>query len=844
MLWLKGKPGAGKSTLMKTALHRTGRKHGQKFIIASFFFNARGNELERNPNGLYRSILHQIVKQDATILNWFHNIYEAKRDSMRTRWEWAEEELESLLRDALSVTRTKPICLFVDALDECEASKARDLVYYFRMLTDMAYASGQTLKICLSSRHYPTITLDRCPEIVVEDTNSNDIQVYVRSTLHSQQLIHGPFVIDLQDTIIRQASGIFLWVVLVVGIVSRVLDEGKGPQEIHNILRKVPRDLDLLFTDILNGVNEEEQERSLALVRWVLFAHKELSIDSIYLAITFSTESPYKSIGQWPQIYQNRTHPQQITRLIRNLSKGLIEVSWSGVQFIHEAVRSFFVHGKGLAILENRLTSPSAILGHLTIIRGCLHHTYLEELLPTIRPLIPDPSPEASKWAFARSNCYWFSLYAASYLSRHVNMPEFTGIVPEGFQELLGKIMQRLQRAWSFGDLGIEVGISAFRVVPWEPDLFTLTEEALNFTHRLITELTLADFTYVNLHTSQESCSASLCRNLQQYVATKPKQEPSLGLPSWTSLHRRSCFPHEAKSSIDWEACDQIHSTDSRGRTPIHIAVLQGNVAFAKTLLSYGADPTVGDASSHTPLHLAARIQDVEMCNLLLKDSRINLHARNIVGCTPLHCAVLSSSIQIIRVLLSAGHDINAQTCYGRTPIQIAVECGDDRMVRFLNEAGAIPTIVDGQNMSALSIQEQHSDRFLGMTKSLNPRVTGGNSTNPQKMLASAMGHRPPKSASHISSHTNSTFVNYTAASITSPTHSDPVFLDSSMTRNSPQGEYIPNEEPLAHESWAHSIEIESWEPETSISRPHRETQEFYTPPSSPALPKRYPGWI
>jgi hypothetical protein len=194
----------------------------------------------------------------------------------------------------------------------------------------------------------------------------------------------------------------------------------------------------------LKEVRDVEKKQSLALIRWILFAREQLSTDSVYLAVVFSTETPYQSIGPWPQIKEHRTHPQQLLRQIRNLSKGLIEVSPRGVQFIHEAVREFFIHGSGLAILENRSGSPPTVLGHLTIIRGCLHNTYLEELVPSIHPLLPSPSPEQFKWAFARSNCYRFSFYAAKYLYSHINLPGFEEIAPPRLQQLLATIMRRL----------------------------------------------------------------------------------------------------------------------------------------------------------------------------------------------------------------------------------------------------------------------------------------------------------------------------------------------------------------------------------------------------------------
>lgn len=60
LLWIKGKPGTGKSTLMKFALDNA-RKVKKDKIIISFFFNARGGDLEKSTIGMYRSILLQLL---------------------------------------------------------------------------------------------------------------------------------------------------------------------------------------------------------------------------------------------------------------------------------------------------------------------------------------------------------------------------------------------------------------------------------------------------------------------------------------------------------------------------------------------------------------------------------------------------------------------------------------------------------------------------------------------------------------------------------------------------------------------------------------------------------------
>lgn len=55
-LWIKGKPSAGKSTLMKFA-YADAKAKMTGLTAISFFFNARGEHLEKSTRGMYRSLL-------------------------------------------------------------------------------------------------------------------------------------------------------------------------------------------------------------------------------------------------------------------------------------------------------------------------------------------------------------------------------------------------------------------------------------------------------------------------------------------------------------------------------------------------------------------------------------------------------------------------------------------------------------------------------------------------------------------------------------------------------------------------------------------------------------------
>lgn len=58
--WVKGKAGAGKSTLMKHAFRRAEKEAEGNCMVVSFFFNARGALIEKSLEGMFRSLLYQL----------------------------------------------------------------------------------------------------------------------------------------------------------------------------------------------------------------------------------------------------------------------------------------------------------------------------------------------------------------------------------------------------------------------------------------------------------------------------------------------------------------------------------------------------------------------------------------------------------------------------------------------------------------------------------------------------------------------------------------------------------------------------------------------------------------
>lgn len=74
---------------------------------------------------------------------------------------------------------------------------------------------------------------------------------------------------------------------------------------------------------------------------------------------------------------------------------------------------------------------------------------------------------------------------------------------------------------------------------------------------------------------------------------------------------------------------------DRAGRTPLHYAAADGNLAEGRRLLAEGANPGAADDDGWTPLHFAAQGWHVELAELLLS-AGAQVDAKDAHGNTPL----------------------------------------------------------------------------------------------------------------------------------------------------------------------------------------------------------------
>jgi ankyrin repeat protein len=604
LLWIKGKPGSGKSTMMKEALRHAEDTFSQsRTTIAGFFFNARGlNNLEKSPLGLYRSLLHQVLQQDALAMHHLASIHKQKFNA-NPNFQWSEEELQQLLLRVFATSESRAAVLFIDAMDECNDDEVRGLVRFFKHLAKKAFTTGACLNICFSSRHYPYISIEKCPEVVVEDNNRADILRYIVTEAEDNR-----FVVDLKEEIFERSSGVFLWVVLVITMLQ---DKGRGKslKWLRQKLDETPPELHTLFQALFsqNDHKDDEMARSqtICLMQLMLCATRPPTLGEIHTALAFGRQA-YDSVQTWNDSEEYLETTSQRKDLIMNLSRGLVEEN-PGIkfrihaptndlhvfvdreeayerlldaeyettyQFAHETVREFFLSGDGFRLL-GFFPDNIAGRGHLMFATSCLNFLATEECA-TLRYMI-NPEQDAYVPDFV------FLDYIAHHLFSHVDAAFLHGIAHESRDALIRRLNDRsceaLQRLAWHRSTSFQVG-SNLLMAAVESDTLETVRHILRMGFNV-----------------NEPSSTSL-----EFALHAALTGPILYIHVDGTMSHYEPRPEMVDLLLSHNA--DVHLRDHSGQTPLHIAATKTERLVAAVLARY---PRVNELDNwgRTPLDYA-----------------------------------------------------------------------------------------------------------------------------------------------------------------------------------------------------------------------------------------------
>ncbi|KAK8123662.1 hypothetical protein PG999_003580 [Apiospora kogelbergensis] len=668
MLWIRGKPGAGKSTLMKFLLGNT--QWAQQTSILHFFFNARGNELERTTTGLYRSLLVQLLDE--------HQNLQSVLDRLpRGLHRWASAK--------------PPVVCFIDALDECHEQEVRDMIAYLSELCD----DSNRLQICLASRHYPHITIGKGRSITLENKreHSQDIANYVSNTL---RIGTGKMVDEIQSDLQEKASGVFMWVALVVNILNKEWDAGRK-HGLRARLHEMPGDLHTLFRDMLTR-DTDNTPGLLLCMQWLLFAMRPLSPKQLYFAMISGLEPENLANCHTEEIIDS-----DIARFVLDVSKGLAEPTNSKhptIQFIHESVRDFLLKDNGLQSIWPGAESSIEGQSHEVLKQACLAYLTSEPVARLDFPILlprdysTDEMNNTRKIQIAVRRRVPFLDYVNEYILLHAEVAQADGYSQSKFLDLfpLAKwaYHHNLLQVTQFDHCTPKVTL---RYVLAKSNLSSLmraqpiTRSCLDVENeRYGTSL------FAALATNSMNAVHALIEGEQLWG----KVNPSLG------NNLMETFDHR-----DWRGDFTPKFFYSSYKGVVSYLVQLGGVKLLEVLCTAeNFDIRSEDKLAWFPLFYAIKRYDVGVATILI-DRGADVNAVGRDGWTALDRALVGGYVDIARLLIERGADVNTRGEFDRASITRASAKGYLDVVRLLVDRGADVNITEKDGSTPLSEASQ-----------------------------------------------------------------------------------------------------------------------------------------
>ncbi|KAF2648564.1 hypothetical protein K491DRAFT_642349, partial [Lophiostoma macrostomum CBS 122681] len=255
---ISGKPGSGKSTLMRFLVdHSTTRsifeERNPDVIIVAAFIWAAGSYLQRSQALIFGSLLHQLLSANRSLQE--QALMCGSSATRTSLWDWSIKELLDTLIETIE-HYSKEVLIFIDGLDEIDRKEfggPPGLLLAIKRLRAIPNA-----RLCLASRpeHQFYAEYIGCPHLQISEplrvgSEQNTLKLdRIKASSPQSEVI---YLSDEQkkiliDEIVHKAQGVFLWVYIVVArILQGFVNFDDWPMLLARI-KELPSELVDLYT--------------------------------------------------------------------------------------------------------------------------------------------------------------------------------------------------------------------------------------------------------------------------------------------------------------------------------------------------------------------------------------------------------------------------------------------------------------------------------------------------------------------------------------------------------------------------------------------------------------------
>ncbi|MBP7190283.1 MAG: ankyrin repeat domain-containing protein [Rickettsiaceae bacterium] len=165
-----------------------------------------------------------------------------------------------------------------------------------------------------------------------------------------------------------------------------------------------------------------------------------------------------------------------------------------------------------------------------------------------------------------------------------------------------------------------------------------------------------------------------------------------------------------------------VNMTDKKGRTPMHLAAISGNLEVTQFIYENGGRNDINkvDSEGIFPLHYASQSGNLEVTQFIYENGgRNDINKVDSYGRTPMHLASMRGDLEVTKFIYENGgsNDINNEDRLNKTPLHYASQSGNLEVTKFIYENGGSNDINKEDSSSKTPLHYATKSGNLEVTK-------------------------------------------------------------------------------------------------------------------------------
>ncbi|KAI3321517.1 hypothetical protein HD806DRAFT_502761 [Xylariaceae sp. AK1471] len=717
VLYVHGIPGAGKSTLMSTAIEsllETAESLPTQGEIAVTYFYCRHNMSNTGPNrnsfnAILRALLDQLIDQNPILSHHFSEEI-SNMDGLKLR---STQMLEQLVHTAIKAQKIN--YLILDGLDECGPDQTTMIIDKFLSMLQkhIDEAAGTNFRVLFSGQRDGILDtkLERFPSVSLDNqAHTSDVYHYCEmfaAQIRQKRRLTDELEHEIKSKVFGNAKGMFLYAKVILSHLKAQPTLSRLRKELQPDV--FPRDLEKAYERVARRIFVESAEASMEtaekILSYLICARRPLKWREIQ---SFFSIDPHKGDVDYEERSLRATAKELCGSLVDVHIPKAVNVT-SGAEdvygIVHESAKIFLIRHNHVNVEKHNAAMGQFLVEYLISYPFCPDMTENERIGCVQRGYYGLLEYAVTQWVeHVRIAMQLKSRALSSDLTSFtLSISRFLSTCYIGNSESSSEQASDISKAWST--------VQSLPLDDREMNLkldLEMKVQAIRMTIEMLREKdqSLADqapFLELMGPSQDYKCPKPWCQSFSTGFATH--KERTCHVSQHTLEYQCSdeeCFGYlagfDSASKLKQHRKNYHMATETSGhefpsmkvpRTlPVCRASEKGDIDMLTFLLNQGGDHLANESrsSGETALYLAARNGHFKVCQLLIQKGADtdSLHLTKQGKETVLHAAVHSRDADVVRLIVSECQNLHMVDYKRRSPLFLACDYGLFEIVLIL----------------------------------------------------------------------------------------------------------------------------------------------------------------